>query len=260
MAIILDPRFYYATIVAMAITAVIVFIALQFIEAPYGMTFSKKWGPSVSNRTGWIIMEAPAFCVMLGFLLLSPARYWVNIALSLIFLLHYFNRSFIFPMKMRGRSRMSWLIPAMGATFNIINAYLIGAWLFHFAPQGYYDLSSHPEMLLPLLAGLAIFAIGMRINMHSDHIIRHLRRPGEKGHKIPRGGMFGYVTSANYFGEILEWCGYGIMTLSWAGALFALWTAANLVPRAAKLHKRYENEFGLEYTSLNRKKIIPFIY
>ena len=45
-----------------------------------------------------------------------------------------------------------------------------------------------------------------------------------------------------------------------AGAVFAWWTFANLAPRAASLRRRYEQEFGEEFTSLRRKRIIPFIY
>ena len=66
--------------------------------------------------------------------------------------------------------------------------------------------------------------------------------------------------SANYFGELLEWTGFAVASWSWAGAVFAWWTFANLAPRAASLNKRYAKEFGDEFTSLGRKKIIPFIY
>ena len=92
------------------------------------------------------------------------------------------------------------------------------------------------------------------------YIIRHLRKPGDTRHYIPRGGMFRYVSSANYFGELTEWVGFAIASWSWAGAVFAWWTFANLAPRAASLYKRYEKEFGQEFTSLHRKRIIPFIY
>ena len=84
--------------------------------------------------------------------------------------------------------------------------------------------------------------------------------PGDTRHYIPRGGMFRYVSSANYFGELLEWTGFAVASWSWAGAVFAWWTFANLAPRAASLNKRYAKEFGDEFTSLGRKKIIPFIY
>ena len=72
--------------------------------------------------------------------------------------------------------------------------------------------------------------------------------------------MFRYVSSANYFGEVVEWTGFAILTWSWAGAVFALWTFANLAPRALKINDRYRREFGDEFTSLRLKSIIPFIY
>ena len=107
---------------------------------------------------------------------------------------------------------------------------------------------------------LLAFFIGMGINLHSDHIIRHLRKPGDTKHYIPRKGFYKYVTSANYFGEFTEWIGYAILTWSPAGLLFAIWTFANLGPRAKSLTEKYEKEFGEEYTKLNKKHIIPFIW
>ena len=35
--------------------------------------------------------------------------------------------------------------------------------------------------------GSALWLIGMLINIHSDHVLRNLRKPGETGYKIPRG-------------------------------------------------------------------------
>lgn len=32
-----------------------------------------------------------------------------------------------------------------------------------------------------------VFFVGMTINIHSDHVLRNLRKPGETGYKIPRG-------------------------------------------------------------------------
>jgi 3-oxo-5-alpha-steroid 4-dehydrogenase 1 len=125
------------------------------------------------------------------------------------------------------------------------------------APEGYYaDWFSKPQFWI----GAAIFVAGMVINLHSDYIIRNLRKPGDKRHYIPKGGMFRYVSSANYFGEFTEWVGFATASWSWAGVVFALWTFANLAPRSASLYKRYEQEFGEEFTSLKRKRIIPFIY
>ena len=59
-----------------------------------------------------------------------------------------------------------------------------------------------------------------------------LRKPGDTRHYLPQKGMYRYVTSANYFGEILEWAGWAILTCSLSGLVFLWWTIANLVPRA----------------------------
>lgn len=36
-------------------------------------------------------------------------------------------------------------------------------------------------------AGLLLFVLGMSINIHSDHILRNLRKPGETVYRIPHG-------------------------------------------------------------------------
>ena len=105
-----------------------------------------------------------------------------------------------------------------------------------------------------------IFATGFFINIQSDSIVRNLRKPGDTKHYLPKGGLYNYVTSANYFGEILEWTGFAILTWSWAGAVFAWWTFANLVPRANKIFKKYSTEFADEMKGKNLKRVIPFIY
>lgn len=77
----------------------------------------------------------------------------------------------------------------------------------------------------------------MFINLRSDFILRTLRRPGEKCYKIPYGGMFKYVSGANFFGEIVEWIGYAFFAQSTTSFAFALFTAANTIPRARSHHK-----------------------
>ena len=56
----------------------------------------------------------------------------------------------------------------------------------------------------------------------------------------------------------MEWTGFAIASWSWAGAVFAWWTFANLAPRAASLRRRYEQEFGEEFTKLPPKTHHPF--
>lgn len=253
---------------SMAAMAVVVFVALFFFKAGYGYLSNSNWGPVISNKVAWVLMEAPSFCFMLYYTLAyafspeaaqSANSNLVLYVLAAFFLLHYFQRSFIFPLMMRGKSKMPIAVMLMGMTFNTFNAYIIGEWLYDQTLNGgmyQTDWLWSPQFII----GTIVFFLGMGINLHSDHVIRNLRKPGDTKHYIPRKGFYKYVTSANYFGELTEWIGFAILTWSPAGLLFAAWTFANLGPRAKSLTEKYEAEFGEEYTKLNKKHIIPFIW
>lgn len=243
---------------AMAATAVIVFIALYFVKAGYGIFRTRQWGVSINNKVAWVLMEAPVFIVMLYMWVSNGATTTLPAFLAfLLFELHYFQRSFIFPLLMNGKSLMPISIIFMGITFNVINGLLIGTSLFLLSPSAYNEGAAyltHPSAI----SGIIIFFIGMGINLHSDYVIRHLRLPGDTRHYLPQKGFYRYVTSANYFGEIVEWTGFALLCSTPATWLFVVWTAANLVPRAAAIHNRYSEEFGDAVGK--RKRIIPFLY
>jgi 3-oxo-5-alpha-steroid 4-dehydrogenase 1 len=243
----------------MAATAVIVFVALHYVEAGYGMMYTRRWGPAINNRIGWVVMEAPVFLVMLLLWWYSSRRFeTAPLVMFLLFQLHYFQRSFIFPLLIKSKGRMPLSIIMMGVLFNVLNAFMQGGWIFYVSPADRYP--STWLLSWQFIAGVVIFFAGMAINIQSDRIIRSLRRPGDTAHYIPRGGMYRYVSSANYFGELVEWIGFAVLTWSWAGAVFALWTFANLAPRARAINRRYAQEFGDEFKKLKLKNILPYIY
>lgn len=246
-------------LIIMASLAVIVFFALRKVKAGYGMFYSSRWGPAIDNRLGWVVMEAPVFAAMLLLWWCSPRRFEVApLVMFSLFQIHYLQRSFIFPFLFPTKGRMPVSIILSGVTFNVLNALMQGGWIFYVSPPDTYPASWLHSW--QFISGTIVFVAGMAINLHSDYIIRHLRKPGDTAHYIPRGGFFKYVSSANYFGEFVEWSGFAILTWSWAGAVFALWTFANLAPRAEKIHARYAKEFGHRFTSLNLRRIIPFVY
>lgn len=252
--VLFEPHNFATFLWIMSAIAVIVFFALLKIEAGYGIAYSPKWGASVNNKLGWVLMEAPVFIIMLCLWLASSRRFEIApMVMCMIFELHYFQRSFIFPFMMKGKSRMPLAIMLMGIIFNSANALMQGGWLFYVSSPDRYPASWLGSW--QFILGTLIFAWGMFTNLQSDNIIRHLRKPGDTKHYLPKGGMFRYVTSANYLGEFMEWVGFAILTWSWAGAVFALWTFANLAPRALKINKRYKKEFG----PLNQKAILPYI-
>ena len=237
--------------------ALVVFIALYFVKAGYGIFRTASWGPSLSNKVAWVLMEAPVFVVMCWLWAESERKFQPAAGvLFLLFQLHYFQRSFIFPLLMKGKSRMPLSIMLMGIVFNVLNGCMQGWWIFYLAPADKYSAS---WLASPwFIGGTVVFFLGMGINWHSDYVVRHLRKPGDTRHYLPRKGMYRYVTSANYLGEIVEWSGWALLTCSLSGLVFLWWTVANLVPRSNAIWHRYREEFGAEVG--NRKRVFPFLY
>src|SRR6187551_3823177 len=115
--------------------AVIVFIILLKITAPYGRHVKKGWGPEINNRLAWILMEVPVLAVLLFFVLTNSARQtpitWIMIGL---FALHYFNRIFIFPFRLHTKGKsMPVIIVASAIFFNLMNGFSLGYYFSHFA-------------------------------------------------------------------------------------------------------------------------------
>lgn len=239
--------------------ALCVFVALYFVRAGYGIFRSASWGYSINNKWAWVLMEAPVFFVMFYLWQISGTGFSMpQFLFFLLFQLHYLQRSFLFPLLMKGKGQMPLSIMAMGILFNVLNGGMQAGGLFYFAPAAYgegwnYLLAPHA-----LLGGL-LFVSGMAVNLHSDHVIRSLRQPGDTRHYLPAKGLYRYVTSANYLSELVEWTGFAILTASPAAWVFVWWTFANLVPRAHAIHQRYRREFGDEAVG-SRKRIIPYIY
>jgi len=249
-----DLFFFNLLILLMLISALIVFIVLIFISAPYGKLVNDKWGPVINNKLGWFLMEVPTIIIYVFFYIIgtNSAQLVPFVFLSL-WLLHYVQRTLIFPFLIRGDNKMPITIMIFGIIFNSGNAYLQSRWINTFSTQ--YS----PEWLLTpfFIIGFILFIIGFFVNLQSDHIIRKLRQQGENEHKIPFGGLYSWISCPNYLSEITEWSAWALMTFSLSGLTFAIWTFANLAPRALSTHKWYIDTFP-NYPS-NRKALIPFL-
>lgn len=232
--------------------AAVVAILLMWISAPYGRYVRSGFGPMLPARAAFITMELPA---SLGFIVVFSLGTHRAACVPLLLLsawqLHYLNRTFIYPFRVRSHSKkIPLLIVVLGLIFNSLNAYVNARWISQF---GNYPLAWLRDPRLWL--GAVVFAVGMAINLHSDTVLLNLRKPGEEGYKIPKGGLYRHVTCPNYFGELIEWLGWAIATWSLAGLSFLIFTAANLIPRALENHRWYSATFE-EYPK-QRKALIP---
>jgi len=236
--------------------ATVVFIVLLFISAPYGRHERKGWGPSTSNRLGWLVMESPSVLIFALLFWLGEAP--KNAPILVFFLLweaHYIHRSLIYPFMIAdGKKIMPFVIVLMAFLFNSGNAYINGAYLFSLSGGYPESWLRSPKMVI----GLVVFLIGFITNRWADRVLQGLREPGSQAYRIPYGGLYRWVSCPNYLGELVEWIGWAIATWSLPGLAFAVWTFANLAPRARAHHSWYHQYFS-NYPK-KRKALIPGIW
>lgn len=250
-----ELSFHRALLWGFLAVALVTFPFLFFVTAPYGRHEKRSWGPTIDNRLGWVIMESPSalvffVCWWLGGRPTDPC----SLVFLLLWELHYVHRAFIFPFRIKGnQKRMPIAIMGSALTFTSINGYLNGRFLFYFAGYGRAWLAD-PRFFL----GALVFLVGFALNQHADWVLFNLRKPGETGYKIPHGGLYRFVTCPNYFGEMIEWIGFALCTWSMPALVFALWTIANLLPRARSHHKWYLEKFP-DYPK-ERRALVPFLF
>jgi len=244
------------------------FLFLHFgIVAPYGKhsnpssssAASWSFGPLINAKLAWTIFEFPnLFWVVWSFLHRDDDMFGIgNAALLSMFTMHYLNRSILYPLRMSSSSRpVPLAIAISGFSYCAVNGYLQGQTLCRGV--------SYPDdylRSLPFVVGATLFLVGFGINVHSDKILGRLcdqrRRGKTSDYSIPRGGLFEYVSCANYAGEILEWTGYAVAANNHSALSFLAFTCCNLIPRALS-HDAWYNKKVEDYPQ-RRKAVIPFL-
>ncbi|MGB0970141.1 MAG: methyltransferase [Mycobacterium sp.] len=251
----------YDTVLTIALAvAALVIVGGLFVQSPYGRFGSTAPGVNLNPKLGWWLMEIPATVAFAIFYLTGPFRFDATpLVLAAIWLLHYGNRGWFFPLSIRQvpgkRSSFNISVIAAGMVITAMHGYLNGAFFSHDYKHQYgTDWLTDPRFLL----GVVVYLSGFVLLVSSESIVRNLRdkkNPGSSEYKIPYGGGFRFVTSPAYLGELIAWAGFALLTWSLAGVAIFLITAGNLVPRAFATHKWYREKFP-DYPA-ERKALIP---
>ena len=250
-----ESTLFNGLLIGWFVLAVVVFVALFFVVAPYGRHIRKGWGYTIGNRCGWILMEAPAPIVFALCFLLGGNTGVVSLIFLGLWEVHYLHRAFIYPFSLRSIARrMPLVVIGFGILFNIMNGYLNGRHIFTLSGGYASEWLGDPRFI----AGVALFIIGFGINRQADQILRSLRQPGESDYKVSYSGFYRWVSCPNYLGEIVIWIGWTVATWSPVAAAFSLWTIANLVPRARSHHQWYRQNFD-NYPN-ERHALVPGIW
>jgi steroid 5-alpha reductase family enzyme len=233
--------------------AVLVFILLFFVSAPYGKFLRKGWGLTIKTKWAWLIMEFLSPTLITLFFIFSDKKNIVLIIFLTVWLLHYVHRTFYYPFRQSGKDKpYPVILVVMAMVFNFFNGFVNG--------YGVFYLIDYPVLWLlswQFIVGIILFITGYIINKTSDEKLRMLRSQNGLDYVIPQGWLFKYISSPHYFGELMEWAGWAMMTWSVSGLAFFIFTFANLFPRAISSHKWYKEHFP--GYPVKRKAIIPFI-
>lgn len=250
-----EQSFFNGLLIGWFALASVIFVVLLYINAPYGRHSRSGWGLSTSARLGWVVMEAAAPLVFAACFMLGSNITITSVVFLAMWEYHYVHRAFIYPFSLQDSAkRMPWAVITMGLVFNGANAYLNGRYLFSFS-GGYNNAwLGDPRFAV----GLGLFIAGYIVNRRADSILRGLRKRGESGYRVANSELYHWISCPNYLGEIVTWVGWAIATWSLAGLAFAVWTAANLVPRARAHHIWYREQFP-DYPA-GRKALVPGLW
>lgn len=254
--------------------AVMEAIGLNLVNAPYGRYASRKYGPMIPAKLAWMLSQLPSVVIPILVFLTSEhsAANVANYLLLGMFLLHYTIKSFVHPLIIRGENPMPVVPFVLATLYCAVNGYIQSKFLLCYADYGFSWVLG-----LRFIVGSMLMLIGMGINLHGDATLAMLRRPdvvskrdegfpadaaggqglvAEEETRIPHGGLFEYVSCANFLGEIIEWFGWALAAWSLPALAHFLFTCGNLIPRAKQHHLDYINKFKDAYPR-NRFAVVP---
>ena len=114
--------------------------------------------------------------------------------------------------------------------------------------------------------GVVLFCVGQFGNSYHHYLLRQIRDEYQtnidkdfKGHILPKGGMFDYISCPHYLFEILTWFGWMFITQFTTGSVMVFGiTFATLLVKAIEVHKEYNDKYRGLYPH-ERKALIPFV-
>ena len=83
-------------LLVMGLMALVVFIALYFVRAGYGMFRSRSWGISVNNKIAWILMKLLSFWLWDGCGGIPTDVFYLSNSLSFFFSNYITSKGLLF--------------------------------------------------------------------------------------------------------------------------------------------------------------------
>lgn len=230
-------------------TALVIGEATGLLRLPYGKF---RTGGGVNSRVGLALAYATPVFVYVAFWIEDrgalEAPY--HLIVFAAFLFHFTRRIFEICF-VNSYSRPTQLSTLLGIAILYSGAAAVcGFFQVHTVAQ--------PSKLLMVLGGLT-FAFGELLNGYHHLLLARIRASSGPTYSLPRGGLFRWVASPHYLGEIFSFFGYAMLSdllPVWGTALVV---TAYLSARANATLEWYRRQMPLQIPS-GWRRLLPFVY
>jgi 3-oxo-5-alpha-steroid 4-dehydrogenase 1 len=118
---------YNFILIPWLLLAIISFFFLFRINAPYGRFSDNNWGILIGYKIGWFIQEIISPLTFSYFFITGLAnKNIISWILFSIWVIHYINRSIIFPLRLSNTSKIPITVIISAIFFNLINGFING--------------------------------------------------------------------------------------------------------------------------------------
>lgn len=206
----------------------------------------------IPSRIGMMMLYAPAMCIGVYYLLMMPQDFADSSSradlVAVLTAIHFGKRTLecLFLHKYSGQ------MPITSTIFISVFYCITAAAVCHYSRLvTVYDAWTY-------LLGLGLFATGLAGNGYHHYLLANLRKPGEKGYKVPRGGLFEFVAAPHYLFELVGWLGLALVSQHFFNMLFLGAMTVYLTDRSIG-QDEWNRKKMADYPP-NRKCLVPFIF
>lgn len=219
------------------------------------MQFQGERAPSTGPKlaiTAWYLLGVAGAVWLTLFATLERAgdlgRQAALLACALIYIARAAYTLFVFV-----KRRVPWWEAAWGGG-------IIGCVLFFFLLGGLRD----PQPMAPVdVVGMLLYVAGSYIGTASEHSRHRWKARPENRGRLYTQGLFGYSRHINYFGDLLLFAGWAVLTRQpWTG-IVPVAMALNFVLVIIPAHDAYlATRYGREFHDYARRtpRLVPLLY
>jgi len=252
-----EDKLFAATLVSLVgVTGGANIFRIPFFHRAGGLlTYSKfamgaNFGLMVPSRLGMSLLYMPAGIWGAYYLVSAPGDATRADLVAKLMVAHFAKRT----LECCFLHSYSGDMPLASSAFIASFYTIVSVASIHFArvvPQDIYQSWT-------LGVGLGLFALGQAGNFYHHYLLATLRKPGDKGYKVPRGGLFESVACPHYLFELLSWFGAAVCSQHSFNLGIFVGMVVYLADRA--IGQSEWNRKKIPGYPKGRKHLVPFLF